>query len=175
MIFSLMLFHERAAVRAVPTFNRTMGEVTVGTCAGLKKNVEMGLDVTILVNADLVCTETITLSAGQDVSIASIFPKKHLVLIAEDFEVPDPSSATLIVNPRGASLALEQLEFANEAGTVGSPGAARAVWNTGSLDVNGCSFVSLNYASAQDGGAVSEMVTIVCAKSMFRVKLVMQV
>lgn len=155
LTLSLVLSNERAAVSAVPTFNRTMGEIQVGTCAGLKKNVEMGLDITIVVNADLICSETITLSAGQDVSIASIFPQKHLVIIAEDFAVPDPSSATLIVNPRGASLALEQLYFANEAGTVGSPGAARAIWNSGSLDVNGCSFVSLNYASAQDGGAVS--------------------
>ena len=155
LTLSLVLSNERAAVSAVPTFNRTMGEVQVGTCAGLKKNVEMGLDITILVNADLVCRETITLSEGQDVSIASIFPQKHLVVIAEDFAVPDPSSATLIVNPRGASLVLEQLSFANEAGTVGSPGAARAIWNSGSLDVNGCSFDSLNYASVQDGGTVS--------------------
>lgn len=142
-------------VGGVPTFNRTVGEVQVGTCEGLKRNVELGLDLSVVVTADLVCSETITLSPGQDVSVASAPLQNYLILIAEDFAVPDPTDATLLVNPESAFLTLEGLVFANEAGNEGSPGAARAVWNAGTLHVYGCSFESLNYASRQDGGAVS--------------------
>lgn len=155
-LVSLLLgFTERGAVSAEPSFDRTEGEVEVGTCEGLKKNVELGLDISIVVTADIVCSETITLVSGQEVSIASSPLENYLVAIAEDFAVADPTSATLIVNPAGASLSLGQLIFANEAAAAGSPGVARAVWNEGYLDVDGCSFVSLNYASRQDGGAVS--------------------
>lgn len=140
---------------AAPTFNRTVGEVQVGTCAGLKKNVEFGLDLTVIVTSDLLCAETITLSQGQDVSIVSEPPQQYAIAIAEDFPVPDPTSATLIVNPKSAYLSLEQLLIVNEAGSAGSPGAVRAISNAGSLDINACSFVGLNYATRQDGGAVS--------------------
>lgn len=144
-----------AVVSAAPSFNRTIGEVQVGSCEGLKNNVELGLDMSVIVTADLLCAETITLASGQNVAITSAPFENYLVAIAEDFAVPDSTSAALIVNPEGSFLTLEQLVFLNEAGSAGSPGAARAVRNEGSLEVNGCTFLSLNYASSQDGGAVS--------------------
>lgn len=138
---------------AVPTFDRTVGEVDVGTCAGLKRHVELGLDVSVKVVTDLLCSETIALSQGQQVSIASAPAERYMVVIAEAFVVTDSAAATLIVNPSGASLTLERLLFLNEAG---STGPARAVWNEGMLDVAGCEFVNLNFASRQSGGAVSD-------------------
>lgn len=143
------------AAAAEPSFNRTVGEVRVGTCAGLKTKVELGLDISIVITSDLLCYESIALSSGQQVSIASEAQEQYGLFIAEDFATPDPSSATLLVNPPGSFLLLEGLVFSNEAGVTGSPGAVRAVRNAGSLDVNQCSFLSLNYGSMQDGGAVS--------------------
>lgn len=143
-----------AARAQVITFNRTAGEVEVGTCEGLKKHAELGLDVSIVVTDNLRCTETITLAAGVDVSIGSAVDESWLVAISENFSVADPTSINLLVNPGGSYLSLDQLSFVNEAGTVGSPGEVRAVWNEGTLDITGCSFEGLNYASQQDGGAV---------------------
>lgn len=136
------------------SFNRTAGEVQVGTCEGLKTHAELGVDISIIVTANLRCSETITVPPGVDVSIGSAVDGGWVIAIAEDFSVPDPSSVNLLVNPRDSYLSLDQLGFVNEAGTVGSPGEVRAVWNEGTLDIAGCSFYGLNYASQQDGGAV---------------------
>lgn len=153
-IWPAILLASRAAGQVIG-FNRTAGEVEVGTCEGLKKNAELGVDISIVVTANLRCAETITVPAGVHVSIGSAEDENYLVAIAESFAAPDPASVTLLVNPEESHLSLDRLTFANEAGTAGSPGAARAVWNRGSLEVNGCSFEGLNYASLQDGGAVS--------------------
>lgn len=142
-------------VAAQPSFNRTEGVVELGTCQGLKSKVELGLDIDIILNSDIVCTETISLSANQIVRISSAANEEYLIAVAEDFAVPDPTSSSLLLVPAGASLSLEQLRFTNEAGVQGSPGAVRAIWNLGTLDVNTCTFESLNYAAIQDGGAVS--------------------
>lgn len=155
LLWLVILLVSRAAAQEVISFNRTAGEIEVGTCEGLKKNAELGVDISIVVTANLRCAETITVPAGVDVSVGSAADEEFLIAIAEDFAAPDPTSVALLVNPEGSHLSLDRLSFANEAGTSGSPGAARAVWNQGSLEVNGCSFVGLNFASLQDGGAVS--------------------
>lgn len=150
----VLLLASRAAGQVI-SVNRTAGQVEVGTCEGLKKNAELGVDISIIVTDNLLCFSTITISPGNTVSIGSATDQIYLVAIAEDFAAPDPTSVTLLVNPEGSHLSLDSLTFANEAGAAGSPGAARAVWNGGSLEVNGCDFVGLNFASLQDGGAVS--------------------
>lgn len=164
-IWAAILLASRAAAQVI-SFNRTAGEVEVGTCEGLKKNAELGVDISVIVTANLRCAETITVPAGVHISIGSAADENYLVAIAETFAAPDPSSVTLLVNPEGSHLSLDRLTFANEAGSAGSPGAARAVWNRGSLEVNGCSFVGLNYASLQDGGAVSVCVCV-CGLSIY--------
>ncbi|CBJ48868.1 conserved unknown protein [Ectocarpus siliculosus] len=141
----------------VITVNRTAGEVEVGTCEGLKKNAELGIDISIVVTANLRCVDAITLPAGVEVSIGSAPDENFLVAVAEDFLVPDPTSASLLVNPEGSYLALDRLTFANEAGVLGSPGEVRAVWNAGQLDVDGCVFESLSFSSQQDGGGIYSM------------------
>lgn len=146
-----------SGVTAQPSFNRTEGVVQVGSCQGLKTKVELGLDITVAVNSDLLCAETISLRPGQDIRISSAGDHQHLVAIAEDFLVPDPTSSTLLVVPDGASLSLTNLWFTNEAGDRGSPGAVRAIWNSGTVDISTCTFESLNYAALQDGGAVSDV------------------
>ncbi len=143
------------AAGQVISFNRTAGQVEVGTCEGLKKHVELGVDVSVVVTANLRCTQAISVPTGVEVWVGSAAGENYLIAVAEDFGVTDPTSATLLVNPAGSRLTLDELTFANEAGTTGSPGEARAVWNEGTLDVNGCYFLGLNYASLQDGGAVS--------------------
>eukprot|EP00903_Cladosiphon_okamuranus_P017268 g15912.t1 len=148
-----LLLASRAAGQ-VFSFNRTAGEVEVGTCEGLKKNAELGIDISVVVTDNLRCAETITVQQGVHLSIRSAADESYLVAIAEDFAAPDPTSASLLVNPEGSHLSLDRLTFANEAGAGGSPGVARAVWNRGRLEVNGCYFAGLNYASQQDGGAI---------------------
>ncbi|CAM9848623.1 unnamed protein product, partial [Ectocarpus sp. 8 AP-2014] len=138
----------------VITVNRTAGEVEVGTCEGLKKNAELGIDISIVVTANLRCVDAITLPTGVEVSIGSAPDENFLVAVAEDFLVPDPTSASLLVNPEGSYLTLDRLTFANEAGVLGSPGEVRAVWNAGQLDVDGCVFESLSFSSQQDGGGI---------------------
>lgn len=147
----LLLTVSSGVVNAMPTFNRTIGEVRLSSCEGLKNNIELGLDILIVVEADLLCESVITLGSGQEVTIASELYEEHKIVIAAAFSAPDPTAISLIVNPLGAHLTLERLEFANEAGATG---VARAVWNAGVLDVSGCTFVNLNFAGSQDGGAV---------------------
>lgn len=159
-VWPVLLLASRAAGQII-SFNRTAGEVEVGTCEGLKKNVELGVDISVVVTANLRCSETITVPQGVHISVGSAADESYLVAIAEDFASPDPTSVTLLVNPEGSHLSLDRLTFANEAGSAGSPGASRAVWNQGSLEVNGCYFVGLNFASLQDGGAVSFVVCCV--------------
>eukprot|EP00752_Nemacystus_decipiens_P008481 g7578.t1 len=155
LLWPAILLASRAAGQQVISFNRTAGEVEVGTCEGLKKNAELGIDISVVVTANLRCAETITVPAGVHVSIGSAADaENYLVAIAEDFAAPDPASVNLLVNPEGSRLSLDRLIFANEAGSAGSTGAARAVWNRGTLDVNGCVFAGLNFASLQDGGAI---------------------
>lgn len=146
---------------AQPSFNRTEGVVQVGSCQGLKSKVELGLDITIVVDSDLLCGETISLLPGQEVKLSSWSQQQQLVVIAEDFLVHDPTSSTLLVVSEGASLSLTNLRFTNEVGVQGSPGAVRAIWNAGTVDISMCTFESLNYAGEQDGGAVSSHIVIV--------------
>lgn len=150
----LGLLTGRAAGQVI-SFNRTAGQVEVGTCEGLKKHVELGVDMAVVVTANLRCAQAISVPTGVEVWVGSAAGENYLIAVAEDFDVTDPTSATLLVNPAGSRLTLDELTFANEAGTTGSPGAVRAVQNEGTLDVNGCYFMGLNYASVQDGGAVS--------------------
>lgn len=147
----LLLAVSSGVVNAAPTFNRTIGEVRVSSCEGLKSNVELGLDLSIVIEADLLCESVMTLGSGQEVTIASELDEEYKIVIAAAFSAPDPTSASLIVNPLWGHLTLERLEFVNEAGATGM---ARAVWNAGVLDVAGCTFVNLNFAGSQDGGAV---------------------
>lgn len=140
-------------VSAEPSFNRTEGIVRIGSCEGLKTNVELGLSMDITLTANLICSETIQLSPGQDVTISAT-DVGHVLFIGEDFSVPDQASSSLFVNPLGASLSLTGIVFDNEAVMQGSLGAVRAIWNAGELRVDGCTFLSLNLASMQDGGAV---------------------
>lgn len=153
----LLQLHGRAALgQVVISVNRTAGQVEVASCEGLKKNAELGIDIDIIVTANLRCSETVTIPSGVDVTIGSEEDAQEnwYIVIAEDFAVPDPTSATLLVNPKGSYLSLDRLSFSNDPGTAGSPGAVRAVRNEGTLDVSSCLFSGLNFASAQDGGAV---------------------
>lgn len=138
-------------VSAAPSFNRTEFTVRVGSCEGLKTNVELGLDVDISVTSNLACSSTIQLSEGQDVIIAAETPG-YFIVLAEDFNVVDSSSASLLINPFGASLSLRGLGFISEAG--GQVGV-RAIRNAGRLHVESCTFSSLSTDSTLDGGAVS--------------------
>lgn len=147
----LLLAVGSGVVNAVPTFNRTIGEVRLSSCEGLKNKVELGLDLSIVIEADLLCESVITLVSGQKVTIASELNEEYKIVIAAAFSAPDPTDVSLIVNPQGGHLTLKRLEFINEAGATG---LARAVWNAGVLYVAGCSFVNLNFAGSQDGGAV---------------------
>ena len=152
----LLLVGDSGLVSAAPTFNRTIGEVRVSSCEGLKNKVELGLDISIVIEADLLCEAVLTLGSGQEVTIASAYTsiptEEYTIVIAEAFATPDPSAASLIINPYGARLTLERLKFRNE---VGADGSVRAVGNAGTLIVVGCTFVNLNFAFKQDGGAVS--------------------
>ncbi|CAN0115402.1 unnamed protein product [Pylaiella littoralis] len=153
----LLQLHGRAALgQVVISVNRTAGQVEVASCEGLKKNAELGIDIDIIVTANLRCSETVTIPSGVDVTIGSEEDAQEnwYIVIAEDFVVPDPTSATLLVNPKGSYLSLDRLSFSNDPGTAGSPGAVRAVRNEGTLDVSSCLFSGLNFASAQDGGAI---------------------
>ncbi|CAM9487762.1 unnamed protein product, partial [Sphacelaria rigidula] len=76
-----------------PTFNRTEGLAEVGSCEGLKSKVELGLDISIVVNSDLLCAETISLLPDQDVTISGSVNQQYVVAIAEDFPVPNPASS----------------------------------------------------------------------------------
>ncbi|CAM9133052.1 unnamed protein product [Discosporangium mesarthrocarpum] len=116
-------------------------QTTVSTCDDLRDFVESGGGNFILEN-NVMCEQTITVGSGTTVIVDG---RGYQMEIITPFLPSDPTDGSLFVSEDGADLTLLNIVFLDAGdGSTGTSSNIRAVYNSGSLLVDSCTFSRLN-------------------------------
>lgn len=146
------------ALFALGFFGRT-ALAQISTCEGLITQVQGATTATITLAGDITCTEPITVSSGQEITING---GENTANVGTGF-IPGDGTNSLFENEAGGTMTLNNLKIVDMASDTLATGV-RGIHNMGTLSVNNCEFTKLNIDATDiltEGGAVSAVLACI--------------